>query len=185
MARTWLSIRVELVSGMGVDFWPRPGRDFAAAGRHTFANLGFAIDSAFARWDHAHLNLFTLDEDTTVTPLELWDGEEPDGAKDSSIIKLSTLKPGQQFAYVFNLGDEWQHLCTVAETKIDPAEHFGELPPVPVPYWGWGNLPDQYGRQFDGDDGDTKPPAAPKRPLQELPPILPSWGPRRRGPGIS
>ena len=26
MARTWLSIRVELVSGRGEDLWPRPGR---------------------------------------------------------------------------------------------------------------------------------------------------------------
>jgi hypothetical protein len=30
MARTWLSIRVDLVSGRGEDYWPRPGRIFAA-----------------------------------------------------------------------------------------------------------------------------------------------------------
>lgn len=77
MARTWLSIRVELVSGMGAAFWPRPGRIFAAAGRHTFADLARAVDTAFARWDHAHLNMFTLDDDTEVTPIEWWDGEEP------------------------------------------------------------------------------------------------------------
>jgi hypothetical protein len=33
MARTWLSIRVELVSGRGTEYWPRPGRIFAPRGR--------------------------------------------------------------------------------------------------------------------------------------------------------
>jgi len=38
-----------LVHGRGEDFWPRPGRIFAAARRHTFAQLAEAIDDAFAR----------------------------------------------------------------------------------------------------------------------------------------
>lgn len=54
MARTWLSIRVELVEGRGERPWPRPGRIVAAARSHTFAQLGEAIDDAFARWDRAH-----------------------------------------------------------------------------------------------------------------------------------
>ena len=35
VARTWLSIRFELVSGRGEEFWPRPGRMVAGAGSHT------------------------------------------------------------------------------------------------------------------------------------------------------
>jgi hypothetical protein len=31
MARTWLSIRVDLIEGRGDQNWPRPGRIFAAA----------------------------------------------------------------------------------------------------------------------------------------------------------
>ena len=31
MARTWLSIRVEVVEGRAELLWPRPGRVFAAA----------------------------------------------------------------------------------------------------------------------------------------------------------
>lgn len=50
MARTWLSIRVELVEGHGERFWPRPGPVFAAARSHTFAQLAHAIDHAFARF---------------------------------------------------------------------------------------------------------------------------------------
>src|SRR6266568_2900149 len=67
MARTWLSIRVDLVEGRGERFWPRPGRVFAAARRHTFAQLAEAIDDAFARWDRAHLHDFTLADGTWLT----------------------------------------------------------------------------------------------------------------------
>jgi hypothetical protein len=35
------------------------------------------------------------------------------------------------------------------------------MPDEPVPYCGWGDLPDQYGRRWDGDDGES---IEPKRP---------------------
>ncbi|MGW5666398.1 hypothetical protein [Micromonospora sp. NPDC003776] len=73
VARRWLSIRVELVSGRGEDFWPRPGRIFAAVRAHTFEQLGAAIDDAFARWDLAHLRLFTLTDETAVCSFRVWD----------------------------------------------------------------------------------------------------------------
>jgi hypothetical protein len=67
MARTWLSIRVELVEGRGEPVWPRPGRLFAAARGHSFAALGTAIDDAFGRWDRAHLHKFRLADGTRLT----------------------------------------------------------------------------------------------------------------------
>lgn len=179
MARTWLSIRVDLVSGRGSDMWPRPGRIFAAARTHTFAQLARAIDLAFARWDLAHMHMFTLADGTEITPLVQWDGDAPDGSVDDS-LKLSCLAGGDQFAYVFDFGDDWAHLCTVEAERIDPLDTVGITPPTPTAYWGWGNLPDQYGRRFDSDDGETDPPKPPKRPLADLPPILPWWGPQRR-----
>lgn len=57
VARTWLSIRIDLVHGYGEDFWPRPGRIFAAARRHTFEELAEAINTALGRWDFAHLSV--------------------------------------------------------------------------------------------------------------------------------
>ncbi|WP_405742355.1 hypothetical protein OG885_43620 [Streptomyces sp. NBC_00028] len=51
MARAWLSIRVELVSGQGADLRPRPGRIFAATRSRFFAEFATAIDLAFGRWD--------------------------------------------------------------------------------------------------------------------------------------
>jgi hypothetical protein len=55
VTRTWLSIRVDLTGGHGEQYWPRPGRIFAAARSHTFKQLADAIDDAFARWDRSHL----------------------------------------------------------------------------------------------------------------------------------
>jgi hypothetical protein len=176
-----LSIRVELVGGRGLDLWPRPGRVFAAARSHSFGQLADAIDLAFARWDPAHMHMFTLADRTEITALQQWDGEAPEGSLDSEATKLSRLTPGEQFAYLFDFGDDWAHLCTVATQRIDPLDEIGVVPPEPLPYFGWGNLPDQYGRRWDADDGESPEPKQPNGLLTDLPPILPWWGPRQRG----
>ena len=54
----WISVQVELIEGRGEHCWPRPGRIFAAAPGHSFAQLADAIDNAFARWDRSHLHEF-------------------------------------------------------------------------------------------------------------------------------
>jgi hypothetical protein len=64
MARTWLSIRVDLVEGGGHDsIWPRPGR--------IFAQLSIAIDDTFARWDRSHLHQLRRSGDATHRALPL------------------------------------------------------------------------------------------------------------------
>lgn len=175
MARTWLSIRVELAEGRGERLWPRPGRIFAAARSHTFAQLAEAIDDAFARWDRAHLHEFELaDGMRLTTPYEEWDSVGP--VEDDRRAKLSRLKPGEQFVYVFDFGDGWTHLCTVEPERIDPLEVLGIIPAVPLSHWGWGDMPDQYGRRWPGDDGESPPPANPG--VSDLPPLRPRWGER-------
>ena len=69
MARRWLSVRMELVGGRGADLWPRPGRILAAARSLSFRQLADAIDSAFARWDLAHMRTFTI-AGTGITALD-------------------------------------------------------------------------------------------------------------------
>ena len=159
-----------------------PGRVLVASRSATFEQLAAAIDDAFARWDHNHLHEFTLADDTVITPHRWWDGEEPDGSLDGAATRLGRLRLGEQFAYIFDLGDNWQHLCTVGPKLADPMESLGIVPDRPLPCWGWGDIPDQYGRRWNGDDGSTPMPPAPDR-LSDLPPILPGWGPRpSRGP---
>ncbi len=178
MARSWLSIRVELVEGRGERLWPRPGRIFAAARRHTFADLATAIDDAFARWDRAHLHEFHLADGTRLTtPYGEEDEDELGPSLDDRQTRLSRLGPGEQFLYTFDLGDDWAHLCTVGPERIDPDEALGFEPDVPLAYWGWGAMPDQYGRRWDGDDGEDRMPRNPRG--ADLPPLRPGWGPER------
>lgn len=176
VARTWLSIRVELVEGRGDRFWPRPGRVFAAARRHTFADLAEAIDDAFGRWDRAHLHQFDLSGDRVLTSEH--DDDGPEGSEASTKVRLSTLEPGERFSYMFDLGDQWTHLCTVESSRVDPFEELGFEPTKPLPHWGWGSIPDQYGRDHDEDDGETRP--GPDPGWKDLPPLHPHWGANRR-----
>jgi hypothetical protein len=180
VGRTHLAVTVELVSGgQGGNLWPRPGRVLIASRSATFEQLAEAIDGAFARWDRSHLHEFTLADSTRLSPLRWRDGEEPAGTLDGSTARLSRLRLGEQFAYVFDLGDNWQHLCTVGPKLADPLETLGVVPDRPAPCGGWGVIPDQYGRGWNGDDGSTPVPPAPDG-LSDLPPILPWWGPQPR-----
>jgi hypothetical protein len=54
-----------------------------------------------------------------------------------------------EFSYVFD------HRCRVQEAKVDPIEAYGVVPSGPAPIWGWGSIPDQYGRRSrDSSDED-------------------------------
>jgi hypothetical protein len=175
MARTWLSVRVELLGGRGEDLWPWPGRIFAVAPSHTFLDLAEAIDDAFARWDRSHLSMFTLADGRVVTDDEtgqemavtsfgpVVDTLDIESAKVGGMLSL-----GAVFQYTFDLGDNWEHRCVVGDRKIDPLDELGIVPDKPLPYWGWGSIPDQYGRNWDGDDGESPMPQRPQalHPMQ-------------------
>lgn len=172
MAGTWLSITVELVSGRGEDFWPRPGRVFVAARSHTFVALADAINAGFARWDLNHLSQFDRADGTMIANTDPF-FDVPEDTVEIRTAKLSTLKLGDQFVYTFDFGDDWQHLCTVGHERVDPEQVYGITPNRPVPYWGWGSLPDQYGRRFAEDDGEG--PIPPDPDGCDLPTFFPPW----------
>ena len=137
----WYTIRVELVSGLGQEFDPPPGRDFLVSPQHTFRQLAEAINATFARWDLGHLYVFRLGDGTMVgTP-----GEDL-SFKDAARTKIARRLDGETFEYEFDFGDSWEHRCTVLETDVEPEDVYGVRPKGPVAVWGWGSLPDQYGR---------------------------------------
>ncbi|MFD6859740.1 hypothetical protein ACFWCF_20690 [Rhodococcus sp. NPDC060090] len=171
MARTWLSVTVELLGGRGDDLWPWPGRVFAVGPSHTFTHLADAINDAFARWDRSHLSMFTLSDGQLITDSET--GADMAGMADGPIISpldiastkvARTVQPGAEFQFTFDLGDNWTHRCVVGTNKVDPMELLGIRPKTPLPYWGWGRIPDQYGRRWSDDDGESKIPSRPSRP---------------------
>jgi len=172
MARRWFSIRVELLGGRGEQLWPYPGRVFAVGPAHTFADLAKAIDNAFARWDLSHLSVFTLADGRVVTDVETGAdlatsafGVVPTASLDIEVAKvMGTVEAGAQFRYVFDLGDDWTHCCTVGAGNIDPADVLGVVPPAPMAYRGWGTIPDQYDRGWAEDDGEARAPSRPRQP---------------------
>ena len=166
---------VELVEGAGYRFWPRPGRVFAAARTHSFAQLATAIDVSFGRWDLGQLWQFELAGHVYVAPEDPeWQSAESDKILDGN-SRLSRLAVGDEFVYQFDPNDSWLHICRVAEGRIDPLEEIGEAPPEPTAYDGWGILPDQYLRRFADDDGETPMPVDQRN--RDLPPLRPWWGP--------
>ncbi|MFD6897251.1 hypothetical protein ACFWB0_22265 [Rhodococcus sp. NPDC060086] len=179
MARTWLSVTVELLGGRGEELWPWPGRVFAVGPSHTFMDLADAVNDAFARWDRAHLSVFTLadgrvvtDQETGAEMAESIGGPltEPVDIESAKVARLLGL--GSEFQFTFDLGDDWTHRCVVGQEKIDPAEVLGICPDAPLPYWGWGSIPDQYGRRWADDDGQRR---VPRRPSRPHPMLLHAW----------
>ncbi|PBC35691.1 hypothetical protein CJ179_47500 [Rhodococcus sp. ACS1] len=188
MARTWLSVTVELLGGRGEDLWPWPGRIFAVGPSHTFMDLANAINDAFARWDRAHLSMFTLADGRVVTDTETGaEMVESIGGPITEAVDIESakvarlLRPGAEFQFTFDLGDSWTHRCVIAAEKVDPIQVLGITPDKPLPYWGWGTIPDQYGRRWDGDDGDSR---ARSRPAATHPMLLHAWPARRQVPPL-
>ena len=175
MARAWLTVKVELVGGRGEFLWPRPARVIAARPSHTFRELAEAINDAFARWDRSHPHVFSLDGGQQLVPPGWFDDPDNDTLDDDA-EELGRLSPGEQFAFVFDLSDDWAHLCTVGPRKIDIVEVAGTTPSTPIPIEGWGEIPDQHGRRWEDDDGTDPPPPEPDPPTRDLPPLMPGWG---------
>lgn len=146
MARhRWLSIKVELLSGRDIVLDRPAGRVMIAFPGHTLAGLAEAIDLAFARWDHSHLHVFEFGDGRRFM---LGGSEFEPEVIDSTGVTLASLDldVGTSFEYVFDLGDDWRHRCEVQSIDVDPEEEYGTPPDTPVPIWGWGWIPDQYGR---------------------------------------
>jgi hypothetical protein len=145
VARTWLQIRVELLGGRDIVCEPPPGRVLMVGPAHSFAELAEAIDAGFARWDLAHLHGFELSDGRRVGfPDPDW---EPQWLDHTALRVARAVGPGDEFLYTFDFGDDWRHRCRVLTGKVDPLVEYGAVPPRPVAIWGWGWIPDQYGRE--------------------------------------
>lgn len=75
MARTWLQIKVGLLSGLDIECDPPPRRVFAVGPTATFEQLVEAINVAFGRWDLSHLHVFELADGRPVGFADVDPGE--------------------------------------------------------------------------------------------------------------
>jgi len=154
VARTWLQIRVDLLGGVGGELSPSPGRIFIVGPSHTFLALAEAINAAFARWDLSHLHEFELAGGRRIGFVDPDRFEDDEPVEDHAAVKVAqAVAAGDEFSYVFDFGDRWQHRCRVLAEKADPRQEWGPgpLPRQPVAIWGWGVIPDQYGRRSAAD----------------------------------
>jgi len=157
MARTWLRIRVDLLGGGGIDCDPSPGRIFLVGPSHTFEQFAEAINAAFARWDLSPLHNVELKDGRLIGYPDDSFSPELEWLDHAKLKVANELKPGDEFEYVFDLGDNWRHRCTVEADKGDPVEEYGIVANMPAPIWGWGSIPEQYGRRaFDPDQDDDE-----------------------------
>lgn len=127
MAKTWLSVRVDLLHGSpSGDLRPPPGRVFVVGPRHSFRNLADAIDDVFARWDRSQLREFTLADRRVLADR----GPERNGPVEdyAGLLVARTASSGSEFRYVSDPGDWWVHRCTVGPGKVDPVDVLGVEP---------------------------------------------------------
>jgi len=145
---------------------PPPGRDLIVPPSTTFEQLGLAIDRALGRWDLAHLREFTLADGTRITDEETRRMLHSGGFGEGILVERTAdlgervkkhVSVDDVFRYVFDLSDEWTCRCTMTGFG-DPESLYGVVVSQPVPIWGWGRLPDQYGR--DRRDSDEQPDAS-------------------------
>lgn len=100
-----------------------------------------AINTAFVRWDLGHLYLFRLTGGTRIGKTF-----EEVSEQEAARTKIAKRVEGEVFEYEFDLGGSWEHRCAVLQTGVVPEDAFGVRPKGPVAVWGWGTIPDQYGR---------------------------------------
>src|SRR5699024_8709408 len=96
-------------------------------------------------------------------------------------IVAKTLAGGEEFQFTFDLGDDWIHRCVVGSEKVDPLEVLGINATSPLPYWGWGTIPDQYGRRWAEDTGQGR---TPRRPQQSHPMLTHAWPQQNQAPAL-
>jgi hypothetical protein len=62
--------------------------------------------------------------------------------------------PSVKSTYTFDLGDDWTHACEVVaqdSRRTSPARRHTCAPACRPPIFGWGTIPDHYGRLRDND----------------------------------
>lgn len=155
----WMTVRVVLLAHGDERLEPPPGRVLLVRADHTFAEFAEAVDSAFGRWDPTPPSEFAVGGRRLVSDLDADPGPGEAAMADTCELGGVGLRAGDTFRYLFDLGEQWLHDCDVEELGVDPFAVYGEEPSWPVPVFGWGTLPDQYGREHEEDDDEAAGPA--------------------------
>ncbi len=116
--------------------YPGIGARLALAGSDTLVSLHELLREAFG-WEDPHLYSFWLDGEFWGNPrTEYTSPDELEPGQRSAEVALERLdlRPGQQIAYIFDFGDSWHVLLSVAELVVEGppptiVERRGDPPP--------------------------------------------------------
>jgi len=147
-----MTVRVVLEARDGATLPQAAGRVILARLDHTFAEFARAIDTSFGRWDLTPVHEFEVYGRRLLSDVAADEGGIAE-ASDDVRLGETHLRPGAPFSYVFDLGENWQHTCDVESPLVD-AGQYGEQPELPIAVFGWGTIPDQFGRETEEDDED-------------------------------
>lgn len=124
-------------------------------GHQTLHDLHAAIFEAFERWEE-HLYEFNLgegpaDRSQIYAYHSDWDGDdEEEGDPETTTLDALELSAGRRFGYIFDMGDQWEHIIEVVATKEGPGK--GQYPRVVKKV---GPAPPQYAED-DEDEEDEE-----------------------------
>jgi hypothetical protein len=151
----WLTVRVVLVGRADEPLDAQAGRVLLVRADHTFAELAEAVDVAFGRWDLTPSHVFSVGRRRLWSDATIASGAPAELSGDVQLGEA--LGDGSTFSYLFDLGERWEHACDVEGLDEDPVEAYGAEPELPVPVFGWGSLPDQYGRDREDEEEEAVP----------------------------
>ena len=139
-----------ILTGIYPEIWRR----LLVSGNTTLSTLHEVLQTAMG-WTNSHVHRFSVAGACYADP-RLEDDWAGLGAEDESAARLCEVAPwvGDRVVYEYDLGDHWEHRCVVEPEKADPLDEYGTVPPAPAVVWGWGSIPDQYGRRSFEDQGE-------------------------------
>jgi hypothetical protein len=120
------TLKVFLMSGpVDADEDEEISREILLLGHHTLHDLHLAIFDAFERWEE-HLYEFNLGSSPQDrSRLYFYDGgwgddDEDAGDPTTTTLDALDLSESQHFGYIFDMGDEWEHVIEVISIKSGP-----------------------------------------------------------------
>ncbi len=103
------------------DLEPAPWRRVEVPLSMTFMQLHHTIQAAFL-WQNSHLWEFDIAGNRYGLPFE--DDPDPDAVVDAGSVRLTELrdKAITEFLYIYDMGDNWEHLIEVEELFVMPQD---------------------------------------------------------------
>lgn len=106
-------------------------RLFIVGPSHTFFGLSETINQGFARWDLSHLHEFELASGQRIGFVDPdWQFDDEPVWDHAQLKVASAVGPGDEFRFVFDFGDRWEHRCREMPKKVDVRQACG---PGPLP----------------------------------------------------